>query len=84
MPIKLFTLKLFHTHRLPNFTNTLTLHLGKEIKKLMPMIVKGSQICEECTPQQLEIINKIINHLKTNYPAEWAEGVEKFGAPAHA
>lgn len=48
------------------------------------MIVKGSQICEECTPQQLEIINKIINHLKTNYPAEWAEGVEKFGAPAHA
>ncbi len=44
------------------------------MKKLMPRMVKDSNLCDDCTPKQLEIIKKIINHLKTNYPAEWKEG----------
>jgi hypothetical protein len=47
----------------------------------MPAVIKGESVCDECTPSQLEKIQKIINHLKTNYPTEWAEGTAKFGEP---
>lgn len=51
------------------------------MKKLMPYMVKDDRICDDCSPKQLATIQKIIDHLKTHYPAEWEEGKIKYGAP---